>query len=129
IALAVAEGFHETGWRIAQMKRNRISGGLLNIFRDRSECGIDCIRLWSQREIGHGWRQRELAFGCAEKIVSVASSESDTESLWRCETYVLHRHADNTSGDVQRIFARGEHAPEPVERCVDVAVAHTLMQR
>src|SRR5581483_9023697 len=28
IALAVAEGFHETGWRIAQMKRNRISGGL-----------------------------------------------------------------------------------------------------
>src|SRR5689334_5537517 len=115
IALTVSEGFHQSCRRIAEMKRNRIGGSLLDIFCHRSKCRTYGIRLRSQGEVSHCLRERELAFGCAEKIVSVASCERNAKSLWRCQPDILHRHAHDTPRDIERIFSRGEHASEPVQ--------------
>ncbi len=42
---------------------------------------------------------------------------------------VFDRHAHHAARDVERIFSGFEHAPQPVERGVGIAVAHRLVQR
>src|SRR5579884_1048745 len=129
IALTVTKGFHQSCGSIAEMKRHRIGGGLLNVLCNRDERGIDRVRLWSQREVSHGLRERKFAFGSAEKIVGVASRERDAERLWRGKPNVHDGHANNAASDVERIFSRSKHATKPVERRVHVAVAHAFVQR
>src|SRR5207248_8439688 len=98
------------------MQGYRIGGGFLNIFLNRSKRGVDCVRFWRQRKIGHGLRQREFPFGSAEKVIRIASRKGNAESLGRSEADVFDCHADNSPCDVERIFAGSEHASEPVSR-------------
>ena len=97
------------------MQRDRIGGGLFHIFLNLAVSGVNGVRFWGESEVRDGLRQREFAFGRAEKIVGVASREGDTESLGRSEADVFYSHAHNSACDVERVFARRQHSAEPVK--------------
>src|ERR1700687_5888233 len=60
---------------------------------------------------------------------SVTSGHARREGVRFGEADVFDRHADYAAGDVERVFSRFEHASEPVEGGVGIAVAHRFVQR
>ena len=58
----------------------------------------------------------------------VARGESEVERFGRGEADVFDGHADDAAGDVHGVFAGVEHASQPIERGVDVAVADGFVQ-
>ncbi len=74
-------------------------------------------------------REREFAFGAAEKIVGVLGGVRLHKRLRVGEADVLHRHAHHAPREVKRRLAAVDHAAEPVKRRVGVGAAHRLVQR
>ena len=80
-------------------------------------------------QIEHALRQRDLAFGAAEKIEYILGRQRLLHGLRIGQADILHRRAHQAAGDEQRLLAAGQHARQPVERRVGVAAADGLMQR
>jgi hypothetical protein len=59
----------------------------------------------------------------------VAGGHTQRERVRFGEADVFDRHADYAAGDVERIFSGFEHASEPVEGGVGIAVANRFVQR
>ena len=61
-------------------------------------------------------------------MVSLAD-EAEIQRLGRGQADILDCHADDAAGQIERVFAGREHARQPVERGVGIAVADALVQR
>src|SRR5258708_497051 len=70
-----------------------------------------------------------MAFGCAEKVESVARGESYSKSAGFSETNVFAGHAHEAAREVERIFAGFQHAGEPIESGVGIGVADGFVKR
>ena len=95
----------------------------------RAVGGVDGVRLGREAEIDDGLGQRQVAFGRAEKIDGFFGGEAEIERFRSGEADVFDGHADHAAGEIERVFAGGEHARQPIERGVGIAVAHALVQR
>ena len=129
IALAVAQAFHQSGGRVAQVQRDGFGGGLFDVLLHFAVGGVERIRLGREREIDDGLRQREIAFRHADEIHGIAGGHAERKRIGIGEADVFDRHAHHAARNVERIFAGFEHAAQPVERGVGIAVAHRLVQR
>ena len=129
IVLAVAEAFHQAGGGVAQVQRDGFGGGLLDILQNRAVGGVKRVRFGRDRKIDDGLREGEIAFGHADEIDGIARGHAQRERVRFGEADVFDRHADDAAGDVERIFSGFEHAGEPVEGGVGIAVAHGFVQR
>ena len=77
--------------------------------------GLVCgVGFWRARHIEHGLRQREFAFGRAQKIIGVLGGVRDDERLRIGQPDVLHRHAHHAATHEQRVFASVQHPREIV---------------
>src|SRR5882724_11125566 len=123
IVLAVAKAFHQARGSVAKMQRDRFGRGALDVFLNSTVGGIKRIRFWRDAQIDNCLRQREITFGHADEIHCIASGHTESESPRFGESDVFHRHAHDATRDVKRIFAGFEHAREPVESGVGVAIA------
>ena len=101
----------------------------LDVAEDFAIRGVKSVRLGREREVDHGLRECEVAFGRAEEVDGVAGRESEVECFGRGEADVFDGHADDAASDVHGVFAGLEHAAKPVERGVGVAVANGFVQR
>ena len=81
------------------------------------------------RKIDHRLRQRQVPFRHAEKIHGVASSHALRQRVGICQADVLYRHPHHSACDVEWIFAGFEHAAQPIERRIGIAVTHRFVQR
>ena len=71
VAVAVADIFHEASDGVAELKRNGVGFGLVDIFQNGTVPGIERVGFWRERKIDGGLREGEMAFGRAEEIESV----------------------------------------------------------
>ena len=76
-----------------------------------------------------GLRERGVGLGHAEHVRRILGRHRHRERLRVGVPDVLGREPDEPPRDVHRVLARLEHAREPVDRGVRVAVAHRLVQR
>jgi hypothetical protein len=59
----------------------------------------------------------------------VLGGDGDRERLWIGVADIFRGEPHQSSRDVERIFASLEHARQPVDRGIGIAVAHGLVQR
>ena len=90
ISLAVAKCFHQACRGVAQMQRHGILRRTFYVFLHLAIGGVHGVRLGSSAEIDHRLRQREVAFGDAEKIKSVTSGKRDAERVGVGQTCLLY---------------------------------------
>ena len=102
---------------------------LLDVSLDGPVGGVEGVRFGRGTKVDDRLRQREIAFGHAEEVDGVAGRQRDVERVGIGEADVLRRHADDATRDVESVFPGLEHASQPVERSVRIAVAHALVQR
>ena len=76
-----------------------------------------------------GLRQRGVGLGHPEKVRGVLGGERDLERARIGVADVLGGEADQAPRDVERILAGLEHAREPVDAGVGVAVPDRFVQR
>src|SRR6266852_6851225 len=79
VVFAVADVFHQAGGRVAQVQRDGIGFGLLHVIEDFAIAGVQRVGFGRERKIHGGLRERQVAFGRAEKIESVLRRERDGE--------------------------------------------------
>ncbi len=111
------------------MQRHRFGRRALYILLHRAVGGVQRIRLGRQRQIDHRLRQRQIALRHADEIHGIACRHAHRERIRIGQADVFHRHAHHAPRHVERIFAGFEHASQPIERRVGIAVAHRLVQR
>ena len=129
VAFAVANIFHEAGDGVAEMERDGIGFGFVHVFEDFAVGGVNGIGFWRERKIDGGLREREIAFGGAEKIEGVFGGESDGERAGFGEADIFAGHAHQAAREIERFFAGFEHAGEPVESGVGIGIAHGFVER
>ena len=129
IVLAVAQAFHQAGGGVAQVQRDGLGGGLLHVLLNRSVGGVKRVRFRRDRKIDDGLREGEIAFGHADEIDGVTSGHAQRERVRLGEADVFDGHADHAARDVKRIFSGFEHARQPVEGGVGIAVANRFVER
>ncbi len=105
VALAVADIFHEARDGIAKMQRDGVRFGFVHVFHDFAISSVNGIGFWRERQIDGGLREREIAFGHAQKIESILGGESDGERAGFGEADVFAGHADQAAGEIERVFA------------------------
>ena len=86
------------------------------------------IRLRGGREIDRRFRQCQLSFGTAEKVVGILCRQGDAERAGIRESDVFTRHAHEAPREVERILTTREHAREPVERAIDIGATHRFVE-
>ena len=96
---------------------------------DRAVGGVDGVGFGREREIDDGLGEREIAFGQAEEVDSIARGRCRGSALRLGEADVFDGHADDAAREIHRVFAGFQHAAEPVERGVGIGVAHGFVQR
>ena len=129
IAFAVADVFHESGNGVAEVQGNGIGFGFLHVVDDFAIGSVNGIGLWSECEIDGGLGEGEMAFGSAKKIESIFCGESDRERAGFGQADVFTGHAHHAAGEIERVFARFDHAREPIERGVGIGIADGLVER
>ena len=67
--------------------------------------------------------------GHADEIDGIAGGHAQRERIRFGEADVFDSHADDAASNVERVFSGFEHASQPVERGVGIAVAHGFVQR
>ena len=77
----------------------------------------------------HRLRQRQLALGAAEEVVGILRRIGDEDRQGVGLADVLHRHAHDPAGQIQRVLAAVEHPRQPVEGRIRVRPTHRFMQR
>src|SRR6267378_564322 len=92
VALAVAQVLHQAGGSVADVQRHRPRAVLGNEAARRIISLVDRVRLCRHREINHRFGQRQLAFGTAEALVSLAGVERDAQRARVRKADVFHRH-------------------------------------
>ena len=102
---------------------------MLDVVLHRAEGRVDRIRFWREGEIHDSLGQRQIAFRRAEKIVGFFRGEAQIQRFRRGQADVFDRHAHDAPREIERIFAAGKHAAQPVKRRVGIGVAHALVQR
>ena len=92
-------------------------------------CPIDGIALRRDRHVDRGLRQRGVPFRHAHEVHRVLCGDRDRQRLRIRVADVLRRESHQPARDVERILAGFEHARQPVDGGVGIAVAHGLVQR
>ena len=110
------------------MQRDGFGGGLFDIVLHVAVRGVERVGFGRYREIDDGLREREIAFRHADEIDGVARGHAEGKRVGIGEADIFDRHAHDAAGDVERIFAGFDHASEPVEGGVGIAVAHGFVQ-
>ena len=87
------------------------------------------VALGRGRQINGGLRERRVALRHADEVHGVFRRDGDGERLRVRVADVLRCEAHQPAGDVQRIFAGFEHARQPVDGRIRIAVAHRFVQR
>ena len=111
------------------MQRHGVLRGLFDILLHGSVGGVERVRFGSGAQVHYRLRQREVAFGHAEEVDRVARGQGDVQRVGIGQADVFRCHADDATSDVEAVFAGLEHASQPIERGVGIAVAHALVQR
>ena len=80
-------------------------------------------------EVDGGLRERERALWHADEMHRLLRRHADDERLRIGHAHVLAGETDEPPHDVERVLARLQHAPQPVESGVGIGAAQRLMQR
>ena len=91
--------------------------------------GVDGVGFGSEGEVDDGFGEGQVAFGGAEELHGLLGAQAEVERFGSGEADVFDGHADDAAGEIERVFAGGEHAGQPIERGVGIGVAHALVQR
>ena len=83
----------------------------------------------AKAEIDDSFGECQIAFRRAEEIDGLFGGEAKVQGFGSGQADVFDGHADDAAREIERVFAGGEHARQPVESGVRVAVAHALVQR
>ena len=105
VALRVADIFHEAGDGVAEMQRDGLGFGLVDVFEDLAIGGVEGVGFGSERELDSGLGESEIALGCAEEIEGVFGGEGDGEGARFGEADVFAGHADHAAGQIEWVFA------------------------
>ena len=106
------------------MQRHWLGHGALHVFLHRAICGVKRIGFRRQCQVHGSLGQRQIALRHADEIHCVARRHAQRQRLRVCQADVFHCHAHQPPGNVQRIFAGLQHARQPVQRRIGIAVAH-----
>src|ERR1700757_1048854 len=71
VGLSVADIFHEAGDGVAEMERDGIGFGFVDVLEDFAVGGVGGVGFWSERKVDGGLGEGEIAFGSAEEIEGV----------------------------------------------------------
>src|SRR5689334_5744964 len=118
IILAVAEAFHQSGRRIAQVQRHVERSRFADGFLRPIERHVCSVALRCNGEIERKLGETELAFGTAEAVVGVPRVERHAPGTRIGQANVLDGHARHASREIERTDAAVEHARQPVQRRV-----------
>ena len=128
IIFAVAQAFHQSGGRVAQVQRDGFSRSLFDVVLHVAVRGIERIRFRRDREIDDGLRESEISFRHADEVHGIACGHAERKRIRIGQANVFHRHAHDAARNVERIFTGFDHAAQPVECGVRIAIAHGLVQ-
>ena len=89
---------------------------------------VEGVALGRERQVGRGLGEGQRPLRQADELHGVARGQRLRQGLRIGQAHVLAREAHQPPGDVEGILAAGEHAAEPVEAGLRVAVAQALVQ-
>src|SRR5262245_44133215 len=92
IAATVTFLLHQPGRRVEDVLRREQRAALLRRMRGKAEGDVARVRFRRGGEIDRGLRQRELAFGRPQKVVSLLGSDRLYQSVWIGKADVLDGH-------------------------------------
>ena len=69
------------------------------------------------------------ALGHADEVARLISRDGKLQSARIGKSHILARKAHDAPRDIQGIFARFQHACEPVNRSVGIGISHRLVER
>ncbi len=101
----------------------------LHVGRGCEHRGVGRVRLGRGREIRDRLRQRNAALRQSDEVHGVLRGDGDDERLRIGVADVLGGEDHHAPRDEERILAGLEHAHEPVDRRVGIAVAQALDER
>ena len=92
-------------------------------------CGVDGVALGGRRQVDGRLRQRRVSLGHTDEVGRILGGHGHRQRLWVGIADVFRRESNETTGDVERIFAGLEHARDPVDSRIRIAVAHRFVER
>ena len=111
------------------MQGNGFLPGCFDLLLNGAVGCVDRVRLGRETEIDDCFGEGEVAFGRTEEVDGFLGGEAQVECLRRGEADVFHGHSHDAAGEVERIFAGGEHAGKPVESGVGIGVTDAFVER
>ena len=128
IALAVVELLHELGGRVADDEGHGLCEHRQSVLFCRLIRHVEGVGLWGERHVDDGLREVYGAFGHADEPARFERGDGEAQRLRVGKTHVLRGEAGHAAGDVDGVFARFEHARQPIDGGVGVGIAHGLVQ-
>ena len=111
------------------MQRNGLRDGFLQIFVHGAVAGVERVRFRRERQIHRRLRQRQVALGRPDEIERLLGGERHRQRAGLGQADIFAGHAHHAPREVERVFARFEHARQPIERRVGIGIAHRFVQR
>ncbi len=123
VAFAVVELLHQARGGVAQVQGDGIVARGAHVLGNGGVGGVERVALGRGGEVDDGLGEGEAAFGHADEVDRLLRGDADEQRLRIGHADVFAGEADQAAHDVERVFARFEHAREPVERGVGVGAA------
>src|SRR6202035_2442791 len=89
VALTVADIFHQAGNRVAQVERNWVGLGFVNVFHNLAVGSVEGVGLGRERKIYGSLGQRKIAFRRSDEIEGFLGGERYGEGAGFGEADVL----------------------------------------
>ena len=128
IAFAVVKLPHEAGRGVADDEGDGLRDGVESVLFCAHIGDVAGVGFRRKREINHRFRQMNAAFRHSDEVARLIGSDGDLKRFGVCKTHVLACKAGHAAGDVEGVFARFQHARQPIDGGVRVGVAHGLVQ-
>jgi len=129
VSLAVSLLGHQSGGRVAQVKRHRIHPGFGEIVLELTESALQGVRLRREREVHGRLGEGVVGLGHPDEVRGLLGRARDDERLRVRETHVLPREDHDAPRDEHRILTRVDHPHEPIQSGVGVGSADALDER
>ena len=129
VALAIAQSLHEPGGGIAQVQGDRLGKGVLHVRNGRGVGLVQSIGFGSGGQVDRSLGQGQGPLRKTDEVEGFLGLHGHGQGVRVRHAHVFGGKADQSPGDVKRVLSGLQHAGQPVDRSVRVAVAKRFVQR
>ncbi len=128
VVFPVSQGLHQGRGGVSKVQGNREGAGFPDGLPGFSIGRVEAVALWGGGQVDGGLHQGQLPFRRTHEPEGLHGVHGDGQRLGVGAPDIFCRKPDHPSGKVQGIFPRGQHARQPVDSRVRIAVPQALVQ-